>query len=309
LPAFYKSNKVIIINGDALETLKKMPSESVDCCVTSPPYFGLRDYGVNGQIGLEKTPEEYIKKCTEVFMEVYRILYKNGTLWLNIGDSYASGTCGRDDSGNSGRFAGVRLNPKKRFTPSGFKQKDMIGIPWTLAFALRVYGWYLRQDIIWSKPNTMPEPVRDRCVKAHEYIFLLSKSKKYYFDYLAVQEPAVSKHKSGNGFLRDARLSFQNVDGSFRGNNKQWLPTTKRNLRDVWTINTKPYKGAHFATFPIELVERCILAGCKKGGVVLDPFLGSGTTAYVAQKLNRKCIGIELNTEYCRLAKNRILDV
>lgn len=338
-----KVNK--IYQGDVLEILKTFPDESIHCCVTSPPYWGLRDYGVEGQIGLEKTPEEYVSKMVEVFREVKRVLRKDGTLWLNLGDSYAM-----KFGGGKGRKSGTtkaavdEIEKPPREIPPGLKPKDLVGIPWMVAFALRADGWYLRQDIIWHKPNCMPESVKDRCTKAHEYIFLLSKNRKYYYDNEAIKEDA---------------------------------KTGKRNKRSVWTVTTKPFKGAHFAVFPEDLIEPCILAGtspqaceicgapwervverkrfkrnelppsdpryrpnvyqgayngingkgdagytetktigwqptctCQNEGkgrcIVLDPFMGSGTTAVVALKHNRNYIGIELNPEYIKIAEKRI---
>lgn len=286
-----------IINGEALAELNKLPDNSVNCCVTSPPYFGLRDYGVEGQIGLEQTPEEYINKLTQIFREVRRVMRDDGTLWLNIGDSYAAqrggthqpaetlagGKGGKMDDGspvNRDRYAGY--NPTRNASAIGLKHKDLIGIPWALAFALRADGWYLRQDIIWQKFNPMPESVKDRCTKAHEYIFLLSKSERYFFDSEAIKEPAVGNEK--------AKTSNEGE---------------KRNRRSVWTIATSPYKGAHFATFPKDLIEPCILAGCPDGGLVLDPFAGSGTTGQVALELNRRAVLIELNPKYIALIKER----
>lgn len=274
-----------VIQGDCLEVLKTLSDNSVDCCITSPPYYGLRDYGVDGQIGLEDTPKEYIQKLVEVFREVKRVLKKEGTLWLNIGDSY----CGTGSKGDykDPKYSDGRNGQAVSLTQKieGYKQKDLIGIPWMLAFALREDGWYLRQDIVWAKPNPMPEPVQDRCTKSHEYIFLLSKSPKYYFDHEAIQEDSVS-----------------NV-----GN--EWHPTEKRNKRDVWMIPVQPTKEAHFATYPEKLVEPCLLAGCPEGGIVLDPFFGSGTTGRVATRFGRNYIGIELNPEYIEIINKRTSNV
>jgi len=276
-----------IVQGNALDILKTMPSDYFNCCITSPPYFGLRDYGNSQQIGLEKTPEEYIKTLVDVFREVRRVLKKDGTLWLNIGDSYASAS--------------------NKAVSNGYKNKDLIGIPWMLAFALRSDGWYLRSDIIWHKPNAMPESISDRPTKAHEYIFLLSKSERYYYDKNSIKESAVSDHKSGNGFKRNARLSYKNPDGSVRGNEKQWTDVGgKRNRRSVWTVSTKPFKEAHFATFPTDLIEPCVLGGSPEGGVILDPFMGAGTTGIVALKNNRHYCGIEINSDYIQISQNRI---
>lgn len=320
-----------IYQGNAIDVLKTFEDNSIDCCVTSPPYYALRDYGtgtwvggkpdcphyrtskssdktitghkrmqenkspvgdaiykdvcplcgairVDNQIGLEETPQKYIERLTEVFMEVHRVLKPEGTLWVNIGDSY-NGSGGnhkeghKNDSGFQGNI-GVKYGGKGAKV-DGLKPKDLIGIPWMLAFSLRNAGWYLRQDIIWHKPNPMPESVTDRCTKSHEYIFLMSKSQNYYFDFEAIQEG-----------------SIDNIG--------------KRNKRDVWSVSVKPFKEAHFATYPQELIAPCILAGCPQGGIVLDPFMGSGTTAIVASKLGRDYVGIELNPEYKEMAERRI---
>lgn len=308
---------VNIICGDAAEVLRNMPSESVNCCVTSPPYYGLRDYGADGQIGLEETPEEYIDRLVEVFREVRRALRDDGTLWLNIGDSYAGSGKGRYKDGiarNAGKKQETSAGTvdgvlQKTTAASGCKPKDLIGIPWMLAFALRADGWYLRQDIIWAKTNPMPESVRDRCTKSHEYIFLLSKSPKYYYDAEAIKEDADGKYKDRY------KYSFndgEKIHGAGRPSgvtsNTAGLRTFsgKRNKRSVWIVPTKGYKGAHFATFPEKLVEPCVLAGCPVGGVVLDPFMGSGTTGVVSIKHGRKFIGIDLNESYCKMAGRRL---
>lgn len=293
-----------IINGDCLKVLKTLPENSVHCCVTSPPYYALRDYGVDGQLGLEETPEKYIEKMTEVFMEVYRVLKDDGTLWLNIGDSY-NGSGGnhkehhKNDSGFQGNI-GVKYGGKGA-NVHGLKPKDLIGIPWLLAFSLRNAGWYLRQDIIWHKPNPMPESVTDRCTKSHEYVFLLSKSPKYYFNHEAIQEPAIYAGDNRGERADSRRGTYMN---SMSGITKEM-----RNKRDVWSINVKPCKEAHFATYPFELVKHCILAGCPEDGVVLDPFMGSGTTALVAKGLGRNYLGIELNPEYVEIANKRLYDM
>lgn len=310
-----------ILTGDSLTHLRSLPEESIQCVVTSPPYWGLRDYGVAGQIGLEHSPDEYVVKMVEVFREVRRVLRDDGTLWLNLGDSYAAN--GKQD-GNSGlakladRYAprANKRNPNRddngsvhravRRVPPGLKAKDLIGVPWKVAFALQRDGWYLRQDIIWHKPNPMPESVTDRCTRAHEYIFMLTKSSRYLYDHEAVKEPAVSKSPAGNGFKRTARLSFADESGA-RGSDQQWDDVGgKRNRRSVWTITTKAFKGAHFATFPPDLIEPCILAGSKPGDVVLDPFNGAGTTGLVALKHGREYIGIELNPEYVAISEKRL---
>jgi DNA modification methylase len=323
--------------GDCRELLKTLPDRSVQVCVTSPPYFGLRDYGVDGQIGLEPTPDEYIAKLVAVFREVRRVLRDDGTLWLNIGDSYAgAGAIGRNDAGKDiGGRGGNKLgsgNPGAqgaRPRVEGLKTKDLIGIPWLLAFALRADGWYLRQDIIWHKPNPMPESVRDRCTKAHEYLFLLSKSERYYFDQDAIAEPSSAEsiarygrgrsntHKwadGGPGGQTIARsrehIRERTVGVGSNARPSKAVPNeavdVKRNRRSVWTISTKPFKGAHFATFPPDLVEPCILAGSRPGDTVLDPFGGVGTTALVALRNDRKAISMELNPDYVKLAIDRI---
>lgn len=328
-------NKIIF--GDALAGLKLLQDESVDTCITSPPYFNLRDYGCNGQIGLEQTPEEYIDKLVKIFREVRRVLKADGTLWINIGDSYAgSGKGGATHPDNAKKYkqgtnqgmlgAEKTTNVK---TP-GIKPKDLIGIPWLLAFALRNDGWYLRQDIIWHKPNPMPESVKDRCTKSHEYIFLFSKSKKYYFDAETISEPCVGYDKSTP---RGSKGCFTPNAGRRKGNNKTFrgggaytkgqafnnnatiqrethgnAPNEKgkRNRRSVWVVATKGYKQAHFATFPNKLVEPCILAGSRTGGIVLDPFCGTGTTLMVAQEHGRHAIGIEINQAYREFIRDRL---
>jgi len=308
--------KNIIEFGDCRETMRRWATEGVKAqmCVTSPPYFGLRDYGHKGQIGLEETPEQYIAAMVEVFRCVKDVLADDGTLWLNIGDSYA-GTgksgggaqgkrwerCGMDTEGPKG---GKWMPP-----PAGLKQKDLIGIPWMLAFALRADGWYLRQDIIWHKPNPMPESVRDRCTKAHEYVFLLSKSERYFYDHEAAMEPVAAStvERLSQSTLHQQEGSDR-VPGKTNGNMKAVGRTDLRNRRSVWTVATKPYKGAHFATFPTALVEPCILAGSRPGDIVLDPFMGSGTTAQVAIKHGRSYLGCELNADYKSLQDQRIAE-
>ena len=322
-------NKIYL--GNNIEILKTLPDNSVNCCITSPPYYGLRDYGtakwIGGdpncphkrmskfsdktatghkqeelignvgdsiyksvcplcgavredlQVGLEESPEEYIKRLVAIFHEVKRVLKDDGTLWVNIGDTYNASSYKKDENssghGKQGTNKGSYENVVERPQAQNCKPKDMIGIPWMLAFALRDDGWYLRQDIIWAKPNPMPEPIKDRCVKSHEYIFLLSKKPHYYFDYEKIQEVSVTEHE-------------------------------KRNKRDVWSVIPSTYKGAHFATFPEELITPMILAGCPEGGVVLDPFMGSGTVGVVARRHNLNYIGCELNPEYIKLAEQRI---
>ena len=323
-----------IICGDCMDILKAMPDESVNCCITSPPYWGLRDYGVDGQLGLEKTPEEYVAHMVEVFREVRRILRKDGTCWLNLGDSYAGG------GGSSGHTAETKNLGAKTSeygavatggrVPQGLKPKDLVGIPWRVAFALQADGWYLRQDIIWHKPNPMPESVRDRCTKAHEYVFLLAKSARYYYDADAIKEPSETFEDRPFGVERNREYGYdskenlypeayrKNIVGNIseRGvtrtteglNLKTQAEKTKdtRNRRSVWTVTTKPFGEAHFATFPPDLIEPMALAGCPEGGIILDPFMGAGTTAVVAKQNYRNYIGIELNEKYIKIARKRI---
>jgi DNA modification methylase len=274
-----------------------MPDESVNCCVTSPPYWGLRDYGVGGQLGLESTPEEYVARMVDVFREVRRVLRDDGVCFLNLGDSYAGSA---NAGGETTRTCNSKPNARDKDLPTkrgdGIKPKDLIGIPWRVAFALLEDGWTLRQDIIWAKPNPMPESVRDRCTKAHEYIFLLSKSARYWWDAGAMKEPSVQPWRAGTV---EKCFGPANPEGTLRQDTgRHGLRTVTRNRRSVWTISTRPYKGAHFATFPPKLVEPCILAGCPVGGIVLDPFAGSGTTLAVAIQHGRQAIGIELNPKY-----------
>ena len=371
-----------IYQGNVLKVLKTFPDESIHCCVTSPPYWGLRDYGLEGQLGLESTPEEYVEKMVEVFREVKRVLRKDGTLWLNLGDTYAgSGKAGNNPEYQKRHMQFGKIEIKERMgkpTPSkkiGLKSKDLVGIPWMVAFALRADGWYLRQDIIWHKPNPMPESVKDRCTKAHEYIFLLSKSERYYYDSEAIKEPLKTKpHAPGNKLHPDKIKGPNDRKGHSQWEtsmDKVWGAGGKRNKRSVWTIPTKPFKEAHFAVFPPDLIEPCILAGtspraceicgapwervverepmeikrsgrgvalgnygktaasgtmtkpatsvttgwrptctCQNEGkgrcIVLDPFMGSGTTGMVAAMHQRNFIGFELNPEYCKMAEKRI---
>lgn len=289
----------MILNADA----RHMPlaDESVHCVVTSPPYWGLRDYSAAGQIGLESSLGEYLDEMMLVADELWRVLRTDGTLWLNIGDAYVSRQQG--SQGKNGWMYGrgvtrARLTQRKR--DPGLKTKDLVGLPWRIAFALQERGWYLRSDIVWSKPNPMPESVRDRPTKSHEYMFLLAKSQRYYFDQEAVREPDCGR-PSGNGFVRPQQISRGGM-----GREDQWIPGAGRNIRTVWTINTQPYPGSHFATFPEALARRCILAGCPEGGIVLDPFSGSGTTVRVARSLGRLGVGLDINPEYLRLAQKRI---
>ena len=330
-----KLNKIYC--GDALTVLQTFPNESVNCVVTSPPYYGLRNYGTDKQIGLEATPEQFLKRLTEVFMECHRVLKKDGTMWIVIGDSYAGSGRGIGDINKKGiqqkaSYVGEFCKP---YRLAGYKNKDLMGIPWALAFALRDAGWYLRQDIIWHKPNPMPESIRDRCTKAHEYIFLLTKSAHYYFDHAAMLESAKydgrkkMTHEGSAKYLNNAAgISTQSVS---KGGRERWpnklrgyvtkdgdtglpaqhhgdniLTLPARNKRSVWTIPIRGFKAAHFATFPPDLIRTCINAGCPPDGVVLDPFMGAGTTAVVAQELSRSYVGIELNSDYVRMAEERI---
>ena len=298
-----------IIPGDCIEGMKTLPDSSVHCCVTSPPYWGLRDYGHDGQIGLESTPEAYVARMVEVFREVRRVLRDDGTLWLNLGDSYATGAgkvgaCpGGGEQGQKWAERGASTSPNRMPIP-GLKPKDLVGIPWRVAFALQADGWYLRQDIIWHKPNPMPESVRDRCTKAHEYVFLLTKSARYFYDAEAVSEAQTTSGQGG--FSNKATLKSVVLGASHKPSLVNATNDGRRNRRSVWTITTKPYRGAHFAVMPPDLVEPCIKAGCPDGGTVLDPFAGSGTTLAVAAKLGRSGIGCELNPSYVDLAHERI---
>jgi len=299
---FFSNEFATLYNCDS----RQMPiaDESVDCVVTSPPYYGLRDYGIDGQMGLEESPEEYANTMVNVFREVWRVLKPTGTVWLNIGDSYAmSSMLGKNSEFKSidqSKQGIVGINKK---IPIGLKAKDLIGIPWRIAFALQADGWYLRSDIIWSKPNHMPESVKDRPTKSHEYIFLLSKNARYYYDADAIKEPTTSFDSN----VRDRENTrLNNVPGRGRMGGLTTNSYETKNKRSVWTVKTKPYKEAHFATFPEDLIEPCILAGCPKDGVVLDPFVGSGTTAAVAQKHGRKSIGVDLNIEYLQIAVKRL---
>ena len=337
-----------IIPGDCVAGLRTLPDASVHCCVTSPPYWGLRDYGHDGQIGLEETPEVYVGRMVEVFREVRRVLRDDGTLWLNLGDSYNNAGSSKNGTGLDGKMRGGATGAdgecgyRKRdfrhaLKGSGIKHKDLVGIPWRVAFALQADGWWLRQDIIWHKPNPMPESVRDRCTKAHEYVFLLTKSERYFYDAEAVSEPvAVSSTarlsqptlpmQAGSGRVPGKTNGPMKAVGPRFGGNKfgdsddpkhatksgnaYQIPDAngRRNRRSVWTVTTKPYSGAHFAVMPPDLVEPCIKAGCPEGGTVLDPFAGSGTTLAVAAEMGRNAIGCELNPDYIELAERRILE-
>lgn len=358
----------MILQGDCREVLPTLAAESVQCCVTSPPYWGLRDYGTaewiggeteckheskaarrasrpasglsggtatvdagtilgrichcgavreDSQIGLESTPAEYVSALVSVFRDVRRVLRPDGTIWLNLGDSYATGAGKVGEAPGGGaqgdRFkesyfgknvnapAGRGFTQPNRMPIPGLKPKDLVGIPWRVAFALQADGWFLRSDIIWHKPNPMPESVSDRPTKSHEYVFLLSKSERYFYDAEAIAEPSVSEHPSGNGYARPQSLSRGG-----RGQDKVWQPVETRNARSVWTIHTKPFSEAHFATFPVELARRCILAGSKPGDTVLDPFNGAGTTGLVAQEYHRDYLGIELKPEYVTISDRRL---
>lgn len=326
-----------ILNGDCRDMLKTLPAESVHCCVTSPPYWGLRDYGVAGQLGIEQSPELFTETMVSVFREVKRVLRDDGTLWLNIGDCYAQSSYGsgggwaEKEHGYAHAPAQSRSLFKDPGYKHGLKNKDLIGIPWMLAFALRTDGWYLRQDIIWSKPNPMPESVTDRCTKAHEHIFMLSKKEKYFCNMLAIREKRVTLEGRPDAIVRDREYDYDSKQAQIRqrpprdkqrghgrrhnGFNERWDKMTReeqaelgRNKRDVWEVPTAPYPGSHFATYPPDLIEPCILAGCPEGGTVLDPFFGAGTTGLVADRHGRHCIGIELNTEYIDLARKRLVD-
>ena len=302
-----------IYQGNCLEVLKTFENNSINCCVTSPPYYGLRDYGVDGQLGNEDTPDDYIDKLVNIFSEVKRVLKDDGTLWLNIGDCWAGSNQGRgtknlsdkqkSNYGTNNMVSDSHSSKLKHI--SGCKPKDLIGIPWMVAFSLRESGWYLRQDIIWAKGNPMPESVKDRCTKSHEYIFLLSKSRKYYYDYQAIKEPASTKPTKRDKHKEGYQADYTKGD-RFSSGERVYGSDGMRNKRDVWNVNTKPCKEAHFAIFPDTLIEPCILAGCPDGGIVLDPFMGAGTTGMVAKKHGRNYIGIELNEEYIDIANKRI---
>ncbi|WP_110949188.1 DNA-methyltransferase [Pseudomonas bohemica] len=351
-----------ILVGDCIEMMRTLPDKSVHTCVTSPPYFGLRDYGVEGQIGLEETPAEFIARLVAVFREVRRVLRDDGTVWVNMGDSYASVAGGYAEGGSAGKHDVVSIATRgavrrghRRTPPDGFKAKDLMGMPWRLAFALQDDGWYLRQDIIWHKPNPMPESTRDRCTKAYEYLFLLSKSRRYHCDMQAIREPAVygptpsgvgfghgfdavpkprvtvpagwdtstgqgghgAFHKEGSArsnrdsFQREGSKREQAIPGQNKGTHRpdrepsSWDLLT-RNKRSVWTVATHSFKGAHFATFPPDLIRPCILAGAPRGGVVLDPFGGAGTTSLVSMQEGRRSIICELNPDYAAMARARI---
>lgn len=306
-----------ILVGDCIEMMRTLPDQSVHTCITSPPYFGLRDYGVDGQIGLEASPREFIESLVAVFREVHRVLRNDGTLWVNLGDSYASG--GR---GGGGRYMAERGDDAWqgkgdatgwRSAPAGWKHKDLLGLPWQLAIALQDDGWYLRQDVIWHKPNPMPESIKDRCTKAHEYLFLLSKSPRYYFDQDAIREPARAQAapesaSRRNSFARETKYTDgeHGQTAQHRTGRDDVDYDETRNKRSVWTVATASFKGAHFATFPPDLIRPCVLAGSPRGGMVLDPFGGAGTTALVAMQEGRQSVICELNSEYAALARQRL---
>lgn len=297
-----------IYQGHCLDVLKTLPSQSVNTVVTSPPYWGLRDYGMSGQIGLENSIEEYVAALVDVFQEVKRVLKDDGTLWLNLGDAYAGSGKGAWAEKDKQKHVYVP-NPKGNETqinniPVGLKSKDLMGLPWRVAFALQADGWYLRQDIIWHKPNPMPESVQDRPTRAHEYIFLMSKSSKYYYDHEAIKIPSKNPVDDRGARGNKKRTPTQLING-IRASGVY----PKANKRSVWQVPTKPFKEAHFAVYPEDLIEPCILAGCPKDGVVLDAFFGSGTTGLVALKHGRNFVGIELNPDYIKIAEKRLSQV
>ena len=327
-----------IITGEALEVLSNMNSDSANTCVTSPPYYGLRDYGAEGQIGHEKSPEEYVSKLVKIFREVKRVLKDDGTLWLNLGDSYAGSGKGAWNNRTKGKESyNVRTDNAIATMPkswSGLKAKNLIGIPWRVALAIQADGWILRQDIIWHKPNAMPESVKDRCTKSHEYIFLFSKRPKYYFNAESIAEPVaestikrlfpgIHNQEGSSRAIGKTNRNMKAVAPRYGGKKYTEMPNkfhrTKsgnmydfrplRNKRDVWTVSTVPFKEAHFATFPPELIRPCILAGSREGDIVLDPFSGSGTTGAVSVEEGRRFTGIEINPEYVSMSKERIRNV
>ena len=316
-----------ILTGDVYARLPDIEPGSCRCCVTSPPYWGLRDYGVDGQLGLEATPDEYVARMVAVFRLVRDALADDGTLWLNLGDSYIAGQGGRQSAAGEMPKSTLKMSkgPKKRSdvdvsgwstrdvtvktTPTaacGLKPKDLTGIPWMVAFALRADGWYLRSDIIWSKPNPMPESVRDRPTKAHEYVFLLSKGPRYYWDQDAVREAATEANRFNGSRGVDTAKTGANGDRNDGGRTAKGWESSGRNVRTVWEIATQPYNGAHFATMPPRLADTCIKAGSAVGDLVLDPFAGAGTTGLVARRLQRRFVGVELNPEYAEMARRRI---
>jgi DNA modification methylase len=299
--------------GDCRIIMKRWKDEGVkvQTCVTSPPYFGLRDYGHDGQIGLEQTVSEYVANIVDVFADVWNILEDDGTVWLNLGDSYYNYRPGKGQALNKQTVSNTNQDlpticARRGNKQDGLKEKDLIGIPWRIAFALQDFGWTLRQDIIWHKPNPMPESVRDRCTKAHEYIFLLTKNPQYYFNNESIKEPAIHSNRTAGN--KNPQKGTGQDKMEIRGGllAAQQKIYEMKNKRSVWTVNVKPYKGAHFATFPKELITPCILAGSKENDIVFDPFMGSGTTAQVAKELDRQYLGCELNTDYELLQKERL---
>ena len=303
--------KDTILYGDWRKTLCAFLPQTARVCVTSPPYYGLRNYGgEDSQIGQEQTPEEFIDELVKVFREVRNVLTDDGTCWVNLGDSYYNYRPGRGQGLAKQTVSNTKQDlpdvcPRRGNRLEGLKEKDLIGIPWMFAFAMRADGWYLRQDIIWHKPNPMPESVRDRCTKAHEYIFLMTKQRNYYYDNEAIKEKAVGERWGGNKPIN--MNNTKDTDNQFSGLTRpRKMVYDKRNKRSVWTVNKKPYKGAHFAVYPPELIEPCILAGSEKGDIILDPFMGSGTTAAVAKSLGRDYIGCELHEDYGKLIQKRI---
>jgi DNA modification methylase len=307
---YYTDDQVTLHHGDALDVAKELPAAAVDCIVTSPPYFGLRDYGTEGQYGLESSPAEYVETMRALFNELRRVLADDGTLWLNIGDSYAvNGVLSYNNTPNANRDgtsdaaaksikAGIERQPIKR--QDGIPDKNLLGIPWRVAFALQDDGWILRNAIIWNKPNAMPESVTDRLSGRYEHVFMFSKSRRYWFDLDPIREP----HAQAT-LTRDKRARGEYcAPGQTPNRGSSVSPITGANPGDVWSINTQPFSAAHFAVMPVQLAQRCILAGCKPGGVVLDPFSGSGTTGLAAQRTGRRYIGIDLNAEYLELSLN-----
>jgi DNA modification methylase len=301
--------KAEILVGDNRQALKELPDASVQTVVTSPPYWGLRDYGHDNQIGLEQSPEDFIEQLCIVFDEVWRVLKDDGTIWVNLGDSYAGSGAGGGGNrkGNEHGQHDAFVEIGRPATPNGLKAKDLVGIPWRFAFAMQARGWYLRSDIIWHKPNPMPESVTDRPTKSHEYIFLMTKSPRYYYDHEAIKEDAIwaEEKRAGKG-----RLHYDGKRQGEKGTGQENFVSIvdKKNKRSVWSVNVKGYKEAHFATYPTELIEPCILAGSKENDTVLDPFSGSGTTGEVALKHGRNYIGLELNADYAAISEKRITD-
>ena len=303
--------------GDCRETLKQLPDGCINTCITSPPFYALRDYQEENQIGLEKTPDEYVEELVKVFREVKRVLREDGTLWLNLGDTYSSHKDCKSISqtlsiGTGSEQAHVidkgrsASRDSKMLKEQGLKNKELIGIPWKVAFALREDGWYLRQDIIWSKKNSMPESVKDRCTKSHEYIFLMTKNPTYYYDHEAIKEDAVRAGSIPKGKKYSSELADNKIGGKHTRETLNEKPVAaKKNKRSVWTVALRPFKDAHFAVFPPDLIEPMVLAGCPEKGIVLDPFMGSGTTGMVAQSLGRSWIGCELNPEYVEMQRKR----